>query len=263
MGVDKRHPATLCWGCQNTSRFKCSWFDPDNQQPVPGWVAEPKYVNGVGETYHVIECPNFSPILPDELPTECTRPYVPGIYYRADLGSWCAVIHRNKRNYWLGVYDNEQDAIEARRAAERALAKGEEPKRPRNAKVCGVNALKWGKWSAKVYYQGQQMHLGTFDTEQAAIEARRAAEDAIERGEEPQRKCQQREAPQRKAPQRKAPLRPEDYRGITRGSRHWVARITHNGKMYYLGYFKTPEKAIAARRAAEEAIARGEEPRGV
>ncbi len=60
--------AQLCWYCQNTSRYKCSWFDPDNPQPVEGWVAKPTKVKCVATdriyetpSYHIIECPNYIP----------------------------------------------------------------------------------------------------------------------------------------------------------------------------------------------------------
>lgn len=126
MGVNRAHPMTLCWGCQNTNRHKCSWFDPDNQQPVPGWTAEKDYRNGVGDTYHVTACPNF---LPGDQPAGVNQPSTPGVYYRPDLGNWCATIYRNNRSYWLGSFDRQQDAIAARRAAEEAFARGEEPRR--------------------------------------------------------------------------------------------------------------------------------------
>ncbi len=61
-------PGQLCVTCQNTSRYKCSWFDPDNPQPVEGWVATPtiKRFRSEGriydyESYHITECPNYIP----------------------------------------------------------------------------------------------------------------------------------------------------------------------------------------------------------
>lgn len=179
MGVNKGHPMTLCWGCQNTSRHKCSWFDPDNPQPVPGWTAEQSYVSRIGDSYHVVACPNFLPL---------NQLKVPGVSYKPESGKWRVQIGRGGKYYHMGMFSKKEDAIAARRAAEESLARGEEPKMPESAKVCGVQALKWGKWSAKIHYQGQQLHLGTFDTKDAAIAARRAAEEAIERGEEPRRK---------------------------------------------------------------------------
>lgn len=64
--------ATLCWKCKNANRFKCTWFDPDNQQPVEGWDADEEVLKltagkrkdgttvvYVTETYRVRACPNF------------------------------------------------------------------------------------------------------------------------------------------------------------------------------------------------------------
>ena len=64
---------TLCWDCANTNRFKCTWFDPDDPQPVPGWVATPTIVHSQrGDTFGLIKtslrsyivhrCPNFEPM---------------------------------------------------------------------------------------------------------------------------------------------------------------------------------------------------------
>lgn len=75
------------------------------------------------------------------------------------------------------------------------------------------------------------------------------------------RECPKFEPKPDRKPRRRPPVNPDgDVRGVHRGVRHWVARINYKGRSYYLGYFKSKEKAIAARLAAEEAIARGEEP---
>lgn len=72
--MERQYPGhgTLCWDCANTNRFKCTWFDPDNPQPVPGWIAEMNTVrsqrlDGTAYavnliSYHVYQCPNFEPI---------------------------------------------------------------------------------------------------------------------------------------------------------------------------------------------------------
>lgn len=70
--VNKRETMSLCWKCKNTNRFDCSWFDPDDPQPVKGWIAKPTEIycncgyDGSGRSfrhatssYHVYECPNF------------------------------------------------------------------------------------------------------------------------------------------------------------------------------------------------------------
>ena len=104
-------------------------------------------------------------------------------------------------------------------------------------------------WEAYIQRKGKKYHLGYFKTKVEAVEARLAAEEALARGEDP----------------KKEKLEPKTYPpgchpGVRRRDCYWIARITHKGKHYHLGYFKTEEKAIAARRAAEEAIKRGEIP---
>lgn len=60
--IEQSGKPTLCWNCKNTNRYKCSWFNPKKPTPVPGWIAE-RTTNCKYESYRVIDCPNFSPIL--------------------------------------------------------------------------------------------------------------------------------------------------------------------------------------------------------
>lgn len=64
--VQGGHQVTLCWFCQNTNRFDCPWFNPDDPQPVPGWVAELRPKCRIGESFLVKECPNFKHQRPQE-----------------------------------------------------------------------------------------------------------------------------------------------------------------------------------------------------
>lgn len=132
--------------------------------------------------------------------------------------------------------------------------------------VSGVTGVRWDptaeRWDVRINSRGKQYYLGMYASLLDAIAARKAAEKEVARGEEPQRKEPQRkEQPQREDLRRDEITSPDDCRGVHRRARHWVARLSSNGKRYYLGYFKTKEEAIAARKAAKEAIARGEEPR--
>ena len=183
---------TLCWECKNTNTYDCPWFNPDDPQPVPGWVAEPRTMYSGSDTYLVKECPKFEP-----MPPRTVLPPPPAV------GS--PGVSRKK--------------------------------------------TKWGfRWEATLMHQRKSYYLGSYKTAEEAVAARLAAEAAIARGEEPKRK---REKPKEETP-------PSCYPGVRRRSRYWVAYIKHKGKQYHLGYFKTEEKAIAARKAAEEAIKRGE-----
>lgn len=127
------YESTLCWECQNTNRHKCSWFNPDNPQPVPGWVAEFRPIR-VGhtpqddpvESYLVRECPNFEPVAP---PSDTRHLTIPGVYWRREQGVWVAHIIWKRKHYYLGRFSDQQDAIAARRAAEEAIERGEAPLR--------------------------------------------------------------------------------------------------------------------------------------
>lgn len=67
---DEMLPAniTICWLCKHTNRYDCTWFDPDNPQPVDGWTAEKEtrsYINTPPHryyyvTYKVSHCPKFA-----------------------------------------------------------------------------------------------------------------------------------------------------------------------------------------------------------
>lgn len=124
----KQREPTLCWSCKNTNRFKCPWFNPDDPQPVPGWVAELRPVKGVkGDSYFVKECPKFEPD-PEmqRVATSVRTPGYPGVTRKTR--NWVARIYRRGKNYYLGHFATEEQAIAARIAAEEAIKRGEEPR---------------------------------------------------------------------------------------------------------------------------------------
>jgi predicted RNase H-like HicB family nuclease len=183
------YESTLCWECKNTNRHKCPWFNPVDPQPVPGWVAERQEKARIGETYLVKECPNFEP--------------------------------------------------EPQRAVQHSFTPSS-----------GVRGVTWdvvtGRWQVRISYEGKGYYLGKYDTLVEAITVRLDAEKALAHGEEPRYVTA---------------VRTSACAGVYLDRNRYQARITRNGKCYYLGYFKTEEEAIAVRKAAAEALARGEEPR--
>lgn len=249
--VQGGHRLTLCWSCKNTNRHKCSWFNPDDPQPVPGWVAELRPKAMIGESYMVKECPNFDP---EPRPAH-TGPATHGV--RRKGTRWEAVISRKGKTCYLGTFDAYEEAVAARMAAEEAISRGEEPTRRGVGRpnTCGGVYFNNGRWEAFIPYEGRRCYLGRFDTEEDTIAARLAAEEAIARGEEPKRK-----KPKRKEPPPKKANPPGHCIGVRHDGRRWTARIKHKGHVYHLGSFKIEEQAIAARKAAEEAIKRGEAP---
>lgn len=234
---------TLCWSCKNTNRHKCSWFNPVDPQPVPGWVAELRPKARIGESYMVKECPNFDP---EPRPAH-TGPAIHGVHRKGT--KWVAVISHKGKTYHLGTFDDYEEAVAARRAAEEAIGRDNEQTRRGVGRpsTCGGVYFRAGRWEAIVPYEGRRCYLGRFDTKEEAAAARKAAEKAVAQGEDPRRS-------------REIAARPDHHPGVSHHGSAWEARIKRNGKFYYLGRFKAEEEAIAARRAAEEAISRGEEP---
>jgi hypothetical protein len=122
--VQGPYELTLCWGCKNTHKDKCSWFNPDDPQPVPGWVAERQVKSRIGETFLVKECPKFDPMAPRE--PVYTGTALHGVVRRG--ASWVAFINSKKKKYHLGSFATYEEAVAARKAAEEAIARGEEPR---------------------------------------------------------------------------------------------------------------------------------------
>lgn len=188
--VQGGYESTLCWECKNTDRFKCPWFNPADPQPVPGWVAERRVRPLLGETYTVKECPNFEP----EPPREVQHTFVPtsgvrGVTWDVATSRWEVRIQGHGKKYYLGRYVSLAKAIAVRRDAERAIARGDDPRHVTVVRTMGYPGVYRGKrtWTARITYKGVNYYLGHFKTEARAIEARKAAEEAIARGEVPKR----------------------------------------------------------------------------
>lgn len=258
------YESSLCWECKNTNRHKCSWFNPANPQPVPGWVAERHDKSRIGESYLVKECPKFEPEAPREVQPVLPRASIPGVQLKMtnDGTYWVANIMHKRKRYYLGCFPSENEAAAARWAAEAAIKRGEEPRHVKAVRTMGHIGVyhEKHKWKANIMYNGKMYYLGWFKTEADAIAAREAAEEAIARGEEPQRKESKPKEPKpkvQKAKRASSSACPGVY--FRRGS--WEARASYQGQVYHLGCFKTEEEAVAARKAAEESIKRGMVPR--
>ena len=184
------HESTLCWECKNTNRHKCSWFNPSDPQPVPGWVAELRPKSRIGESYMVKECPNFEPDpRREELQSFVPAPVsgVAGVTWDAQVHRWAARIQANGVKYFLGKYASLQEAIAARRSAEKAIRCGAAPRNATAVRTMGHPGVYCGKrtWTARIMHKGKNYYLGYFKTEEEAVAARKAAEEAIKRGEVP------------------------------------------------------------------------------
>jgi len=102
-----------------------------------------------------------------------------------------------------------------------------------------INSL---KWSSRIYYEGINIYLGSFDNETDASDAYQKALSKIENGS----------------------FNPNDYKtkflskykGVDLDKRvnKWRARITIKGSRKFLGQFKTEEEAYEARQKALKAL---------
>ncbi len=114
-----------------------------------------------------------------------------GVFWNDKSGKWQARIKFMGKAYHLGMFTDKADAIAARKAADAqfgfaenhgqtdpGLASAAGPGRLRKDNKTGhVGAhLVRGRWVARLQVSGRQLHLGSFDTKEEAISARKAAE---------------------------------------------------------------------------------------
>ena len=105
---------TICWECRNTSADKCSWFHPKCARPVDGWEAIPTKKNGIsGQSYLVINCPNFEP-------DERVEFFCRGISVTEE-GKLSVDIVRDHKLTHIGIFDSVKDALLASATAVNAL----------------------------------------------------------------------------------------------------------------------------------------------
>lgn len=103
--------------------------------------------------------------------------------------------------------------------------------------VRGVTLTRTGKWSAQIVIDNHKRHLGTFNTLEEATEARNKFEAAMLQDET------LRIRPSARANNKSG------FNGVSYNARtdRWKAKINQT----HLGYFKTKEEAIEARKNAE------------
>lgn len=116
---------------------------------------------------------------------------ITGVYWNAQRGKWQAQVSANGAAYYLGLYDDLNDAVEARKRANKKLdfspLHGQED--PNILKDSGAGKLRCnnssgypgvhldrGRWKAIIMVRGKQLHIGLYATKEEAIAARKAAE---------------------------------------------------------------------------------------
>ena len=112
---------------------------------------------------------------------------------RTTAGKWTASISYNKKRQYLGSFDTKEEAVDIVRAAEEELigvlalllpkpekvsevVKPEpiplKPKSENRDHKKGVRQNIHGKWTANLYYNGKTYYIGTFATDEEAVNAR-------------------------------------------------------------------------------------------
>jgi hypothetical protein len=163
------------------------------------------------------------------------------------------------------------DTLDNRRANLRAVTTKENARNirgPRSHNTSGALGVSYdksrGKWMAFICQDKKLRNLGRFDNKDDAIAARLAAE-SVEWGIQPRRagahggtnievRTTQRHSGAIQEGRRDNKSGHAGVHWAVRDQR-WIAFITRAGKRKGLGYYKTKDEAVAARLAAEQAIA--------
>ena len=152
---------------------------------------------------------------------------------------WLARHRINGKQRTVGSFKTEQEAIAARLRAEQGIFPPARKPAEKQSKQKGVQWVKTTKmWMATFAVNKKKRTLGSFKTEQEAIDVRLAAEQGI-------------------FPKTKRTGKQSSQPGVhwSKGGQKWRAMIKINGKQKSLGSFKTEQEAIDARLAAEVALA--------
>ena len=175
-----------------------------------------------------------------------------GVYFSRNKNKWHACIGYKNKIYNLGRFENQENAIEIRKTAEKMRGenfenwyqeyrekKGTNYSRLSKLSKSGTQGVYLGqnKWYARITYKKKNYHLGHFENKEDAIKIREEAEKMI--GENFENWYQEyREK--------------SGTKGVCLSQNRWVAYITYKSKTYYLGYFENKENAIEIRKTAEK-----------
>ena len=160
-----------------------------------------------------------------------------GVCWNVNRKFWHVEIRRDNKRIHIGNFQNEEEAIAARLAAEKGIFPATAPYR-RSSKQSSQPGVQWedskARWIARISINGKPKYLGSFNTEEEAVATRLNAEQGI------------------------FPEKKQNTPGVCRAKwptgSAWRATITINGKFTHLGTFKTEEEAIEVRLKAERGI---------
>jgi hypothetical protein len=195
-----------------------------------------------------------------------------------------ASIYYDSKKYHLGSFDTKQEAAlaydraarqcakdkplnyESIAAAEAAAANAQaehavaHPPQPKVRPPSGLYGVRANgkRWTAKIRYDSQRHHLGSFDTKQeAALAYDRAARqcgeemplnyETIAAAEAAKEAAVQAQAEHALAhPPQPKPRPASGFYGVTANKKRWQAQIHYDSKKYHLGTFDTKEEAALA-----------------
>jgi hypothetical protein len=203
-----------------------------------------------------------APLRPNNTSGHC------GVLFDKAKGKWLARIDFNRSSRYLGCYDTKEEAVIARKAAEKMLGFHEghgqdssnngDMLRSKHPVVRGISR-DLDKWRAGIRLNGVVVHLGLFDTYEEAVKAKEDAEDRYVTGASNNGIV---EPPPAKPPKSATGI---EGVGFDANAGKWRVRIKDptSGKWKSVGYFSEFEDAVAVRKQAEAELAQGIMPTAV
>jgi hypothetical protein len=189
-----------------------------------------------------------------------------GFTFNKRSNKYVAKIQINGEVIYLGTFNNAEDAAQAYNIAILKIAKNKDmidvyeilkgqKKRERNPEICGVSINKnTGKYTARIRYNKKEYCIGSFDTRNDARMAYVITKNFLSKSNEKD------DTKIKEIISKIEIKRPEKYYKtgvkIEKGSGKYIARITNEHKVYYLGRFNTLEEARQAYIQAKERFAK-------
>lgn len=167
-----------------------------------------------------------------------------GVYWRENKKKWSAFVSRKGKSYYLGVFENKEDAIKMRNTALQKIEENcfeewfnhELSTKKKQKRNC-VNFLPiQKKWNTVITHNYKNYHLGNFENKEDAESIRDTAKEMIANGTflewygEHRKKLEE---------SNKA-----GHKGVYRHQNRWKVEIGYNKKRYYFGSFSDKNEAI-------------------
>ena len=114
----------------------------------------------------------------------------PGINWQKNIKKWCAFVRYNGKRYYLGVFENKEDAIKIRDTALQKIEQNcfeewynhELSKKKQQKRNCVTFLPVQKKWNTAITFNNKKFHLGNFEEREDAENIRDKAKEMISRG---------------------------------------------------------------------------------